>query len=216
MELTGAQQDKVIDLYVNQRMRISPVVYEMMRETGLRWKDLYAPVSDLLTSKKIIRRGRGTTFASKDFRWKVKCCAVCQKEFQPTNSAQRFCELCAENAGMVIGYGITAADYRAFFEEQRGLCGVCGLDMSKIARRRVHLDHCHRTGRVRGIVCSVCNQRLAAMDDEGWVEKARTYLARPGLVPRCECTNTRKLKDGRCESTDGTVVQLSSQAAVAD
>jgi hypothetical protein len=54
---------------------------------------------------------------------------------------------------------------------QRGRCLVCGNEPKK---GRLHVDHCHATGRVRGLLCNRCNRNL------GWVEKhlpaIRRYL----------------------------------------
>jgi len=39
-----------------------------------------------------------------------------------------------------------------------------------------HVDHCHRTGKFRGILCQRCNVRLAALEDKPFVEAATRYL----------------------------------------
>ena len=59
-------------------------------------------------------------------------------------------------------YGISQLDYQALFEKQQGRCAICGTDNPPVNKRGVawHLDHCHRTGRVRGILCHRCNVGL--------------------------------------------------------
>jgi hypothetical protein len=48
-------------------------------------------------------------------------------------------------------YGLTAIEYCAMLLRQHGLCAVC----EKF--RPLHVDHCHITGKVRGLVCVPCN-----------------------------------------------------------
>ena len=53
-------------------------------------------------------------------------------------------------------YGITVAQYDALFMEQGGACAICKTTPSG----RLHVDHDHETGRVRGLLCTRCNQGL--------------------------------------------------------
>lgn len=57
-------------------------------------------------------------------------------------------------------YGISLADYDALFAAQGGGCAVCGD-----APEPLHVDHCHRTGKVRGLLCSPCNKALGHLND---------------------------------------------------
>lgn len=59
------------------------------------------------------------------------------------------------------------------FSEQKGLCGICkkGIDESS------HVDHCHSTGKVRGLLCRPCNSGLGLFSDSTRLLKsAITYL----------------------------------------
>jgi hypothetical protein len=58
-------------------------------------------------------------------------------------------------------YGIWLGDYRRLYDEQGGCCAGCG-DFHE----RLHVDHCHRTGRVRGLLCRVCNLALGRLRDD--------------------------------------------------
>ena len=53
-------------------------------------------------------------------------------------------------------YGITEAQYQAMWERQGGLCDVC----SRPLPQRAHVDHDHKTGRVRGLLDWWCNRLL--------------------------------------------------------
>ncbi len=69
-------------------------------------------------------------------------------------------------------YGIELAEYERMFAEQKGLCASCGLPESKKeknsrkARTRLFVDHCHDTGKVRGLLCSTCNSALGLLKED--------------------------------------------------
>lgn len=59
-------------------------------------------------------------------------------------------------------------------------CAICGTYLSsesKIKRERGHIDHCHATGKVRGILCDLCNKGLGQFKDNiESLTKAIEYL----------------------------------------
>ena len=68
-------------------------------------------------------------------------------------------------------YGMTLDDYERKFDAQKGLCAICGKHETKIDRRynqviRLAVDHCHKTGKIRDLLCSRCNTRAGSSDDE--------------------------------------------------
>jgi hypothetical protein len=71
-------------------------------------------------------------------------------------------------------YGITLQEYREILEKQNGVCAVCGNGPGK---RRLHVDHCHKTGKIRALLCTNCNSALgAARDDINRLYKLIQYL----------------------------------------
>jgi len=46
-----------------------------------------------------------------------------------------------------------------FFEKQKGCCAICGKHQS-LFKRRLALDHNHKTGQLRGLLCFYCNKRV--------------------------------------------------------
>lgn len=72
-------------------------------------------------------------------------------------------------------YRMTAEDYRQRLAKQNGLCALCGGTME-----RPVVDHCHQTGKVRGILCHHCNIKLPVIEDMGWVMLAWGYLEGEG------------------------------------
>lgn len=59
-------------------------------------------------------------------------------------------------------YGITVAEYDAMHESQGGLCKICQRPENG---KRLSVDHCHTTGRVRGLLCAPCNQAIGMLQD---------------------------------------------------
>jgi hypothetical protein len=61
-------------------------------------------------------------------------------------------------------YGITEEDYNIMLKVQRGVCLVCGkAETAKNRRggiRKLSVDHDHKTGKVRGLLCHTCNSLL--------------------------------------------------------
>jgi hypothetical protein len=72
-------------------------------------------------------------------------------------------------------FGISADDFDAMLLAQGGGCAICGRRPEREAS--LHVDHCHDTGRVRGIVCLNCNQGSASSaTDPDLVERAAADL----------------------------------------
>lgn len=59
------------------------------------------------------------------------------------------------------GYGLTRTDYARLLREQNGVCAIC-FRPSKI---KLAVDHCHRTRRVRGLLCGPCNRGIGLLQD---------------------------------------------------
>lgn len=59
-------------------------------------------------------------------------------------------------------YGINIETRCRMLEAQRGLCLICDIDITS----QPHVDHCHTTGKVRGLLCGPCNRALGMMQDD--------------------------------------------------
>ncbi|MFF7644529.1 endonuclease domain-containing protein [Streptomyces canus] len=68
-------------------------------------------------------------------------------------------------------YGLTEAERDEMVASQMGLCVIC------LKAPAVHVDHCHKTGRVRGVLCFNCNSAIGKLgDDPDAVRRAAAYL----------------------------------------
>jgi hypothetical protein len=80
-------------------------------------------------------------------------------------------------------FGITVEQFDAMFAAQNGRCAICSTD--DFGKVRPHVDHCHITGIVRGLLCAPCNQGLGNFrDNQDRLRKAIAYLDRFGLFLR--------------------------------
>lgn len=72
-------------------------------------------------------------------------------------------------------YGLTSADRDAMTVAQGGVCALCFK--APHPGRRLHVDHDHTTGRIRGLLCPNCNWYLAKIErDAGLIARIRSYL----------------------------------------
>lgn len=80
-------------------------------------------------------------------------------------------------------YGITLDQYNILAELQNNKCKVCLKEETAKATgkdrkiKRLAVDHCHRTGKVRGLLCQKCNQALGLLhEDERTIKNLLEYL----------------------------------------
>ena len=71
-------------------------------------------------------------------------------------------------------YNITLEQYDRMFESQNGVCAIC--DLADVTGRRLAVDHNHKTGKVRSLLCYKCNTRLGVIEDKDFMDKAKQYL----------------------------------------
>jgi len=73
-------------------------------------------------------------------------------------------------------YGISREEFDALFDSQNGLCPICTDSLPAVDR--IHVDHCHGTGRVRGLLCGRCNQGIGLLrESETIMRRAIAYVA---------------------------------------
>lgn len=72
-------------------------------------------------------------------------------------------------------YGITLEEFQLLLNSQRGLCAICGEP--EAGKYRLSVDHCHETGRIRGLLCRKCNVAIGMLKESVTVlEAAIRYL----------------------------------------
>jgi hypothetical protein len=74
-------------------------------------------------------------------------------------------------------YGITPENYNEMLVAQNGGCAICGEKTPGGRTKNFAVDHCHETGKVRGLLCTKCNRGLGLFNDRSDLLKlATTYL----------------------------------------
>jgi hypothetical protein len=73
--------------------------------------------------------------------------------------------------------GMSVEQFDEMYIKQKGCCAICGKHQS-LFKRRLDIDHCHKTGKVRGLLCATCNaQVIVTVEVYGHlIERAKTYL----------------------------------------
>lgn len=74
-------------------------------------------------------------------------------------------------------YGLTKEEWLQKVDAQGGLCALCKIPGRTGKLGRLSVDHCHVTGRVRGLLCSPCNSAIGVLGDTPeMLERAVKYL----------------------------------------
>jgi hypothetical protein len=111
-------------------------------------------------------------------------CRTCRKEYERiyniTHKAQQKASVsrwAAANKDHIKDqeyrrtYGITLNDYKEMVTQQEGRCRICKEQKALV------VDHCHKTGIVRGLLCSTCNRAMGLFqDDSAKIRSALIYL----------------------------------------
>jgi hypothetical protein len=85
-------------------------------------------------------------------------------------------------------YGITIEQYDQLLSNQNGCCAICKKSQTQF-KRKLHVDHNHITGQVRGLVCVSCNSGIACFErDKLFFDKVKEYLNKYNLTEKCQGT----------------------------
>lgn len=75
-------------------------------------------------------------------------------------------------------YGMTQDDWEMLLLANDSHCPICGKPFNK--KRLACVDHNHKTGHVRGLLCQACNWTIGSMHDNvNWLGNAYIYLTDP-------------------------------------
>lgn len=109
-----------------------------------------------------------------------------QREYRKNNPPKRYCDLSEEEKvkqrfyakswrennpegykRIVLkkNYGITLEDYQQMLDDSNGVCAICDQPFKFDNKHEPCIDHDHKTGQVRGLLCVKCNMSLGGFDD---------------------------------------------------
>ena len=118
----------------------------------------------------------------------IKQCNICNDFFERNSGSQKFCKACIpnDNARNVFrSWGLTWSQFQSKLDEQNGVCAGCSSEMiqgNKKSSRTLCVDHDHKTGIIRGLLCHSCNTILGHARDNPavlialsiYIEKTKT------------------------------------------
>ena len=119
------------------------------------------PVSEFYKNSS---RGRGYDYECKD------CSKISKKKAYSSEKNKR--------NKIVSRYGISIDDYNVMFDVQNGCCAICNTHQSNL-KRSLAVDHCHTSGKVRGLLCTICNTGIGQFKDSVvFLNSAIAYLTK--------------------------------------
>lgn len=106
-----------------------------------------------------------------------RCCRTLTKE-QFGNVTQKRCRDCNRDERWARKFGISRGDYFTLLASQGGRCAICRTGKSGSSQAyTLSVDHCHRTGKVRGLLCFRCNMGIGYLkDNQETLQAAIEYL----------------------------------------
>ena len=121
-----------------------------------------------LYCKECIKRGG----KGKSTFMKEKICPVCNVLLQPSefsrdkrqlDGLRKVCKNCERDFAYKSQYGIGLKEYNEMFEKCGGKCQICGYHPTK---NHLYIVHCHKTGKVRGLLCNTCNTGISLLKEK--------------------------------------------------
>ena len=108
-------------------------------------------------------------------------CEICKDKYIFKNrysNKKPWCNSCVQyNRQIKHRYGISIIEYMKILQSQNNCCAICKVEQSGYKNKRLSVDHCHQTGRVRGLLCDYCNNAIGKFKDNPILSKNATeYL----------------------------------------
>jgi hypothetical protein len=107
-------------------------------------------------------------------------CIACRKKVKEKQQASMSPEdwlLLNRKYWLKSQYGISLNDYNTMLKQQNHSCAICKTDETDVFKQVLYVDHCHTTGKIRGLLCMQCNAGLGKFKDSlDMLEAAKDYL----------------------------------------
>ena len=145
---------------------------------GPEWQDFDTFVRDVgqrPTDNHFLMRRGGEPYGPTNFQW-VEHLRKRDDETMKEWWARKWAARMLANPGLerrrmfARKYGMTLAQYESMLKEQDGKCAICeqpetSVDGKTGTLKNLAVDHCHNTGKVRGLLCSRCNTTLGKLEE---------------------------------------------------
>lgn len=80
-----------------------------------------------------------------------------------------------QNRSLKKRYGLTLVEYRQMLENQNHQCAMCDRTTAELKKKLI-IDHCHLSTKVRALLCYSCNRSLALIENKELYSRAKAYL----------------------------------------
>jgi hypothetical protein len=119
----------------------------------------------------------------------TQTCRVCRAEKalhefyvrKESGLPRKECKACLIETHRYRSLGVCNVKYDEMLVQQKGACAVCKTALNSSRYTKLAVDHDHRTGRVRGLLCTGCNTALGLMKDSPVrLRAAAVYLEQHG------------------------------------
>ena len=94
----------------------------------------------------------------------IKAVTEFHKQRSQAGGYHTYCKPCRKTVGSALyfhrTYGLTRLELNVLVEIQGGLCAICQVNPAE------HVDHCHDSGKIRGVLCFTCNVALGHLKDD--------------------------------------------------
>lgn len=116
-----------------------------------------------------------------------KTCRLCHTEKpldefyyrKDSNKYRSECKDCLIELVKYREYGVCKVKYEELLLAQGGSCAICKTKFSNSRYNKLSIDHCHTTGKVRGLLCNNCNTAIGLLKESiHRLEAAKEYLQR--------------------------------------
>jgi hypothetical protein len=116
---------------------------------------------------------RGGNYSPNSRKAKCKSCDILRVRKRHQDNPER-----TKNNDLKRLYGITLNEYTQMLTEQNNQCAVCHTTDPGGKHKKFMVDHCHTTGKVRGLLCKRCNIALGEVNDNiGTLQAMVEYLS---------------------------------------
>jgi hypothetical protein len=86
----------------------------------------------------------------------------------------------AWQANLKVHYKITHMDYEKLLRGQKGRCAICKSLTPGQNHKHFCIDHSHKTGKIRGLLCHKCNHGIGSFDDKPKLLQQAIYYLKGG------------------------------------
>ena len=130
------------------------------------------------TYKHFVEFPRGTNRGGTE-AYCLVCRPVYKREYYQRKGKAERTRLRERRDNLKRKYGLTEDEYLAMFQAQDGKCACCRCKENTIDHRTEHprklaVDHCHTTGKIRALLCNACNMSLGLLEESP--ERMRALL----------------------------------------